>query len=172
MSIKTLKEILIEQIIEDGFGWYTIFSKINNVPSDIKDEIHDILVKRLEYVLRCKIPVQKKVMAAQAVMKSMGNQVFVNVHDIQKPSSVVFNNRYIVIAGVCYNPNTLTTMLISYERWLLRCQSPRCRKSIAGGLVGVFTESANRCNTCALVYCEKCIFSRNEHGIFDCKSHS
>lgn len=172
MNVKSLKDLAIEKIIKSGIGWYTVCRKDIHVPSDVRESIQKLLVWKLDYTLRKKLLIQKKVITAQRDLLDGGNVVFINVHDTSKPNSVVFRNRYIEIAGVCYNPRSLTTILISYEISILRCQNTRCGRNISKSLIRIFPESALRCNTCNLAFCEKCVIERNTHGGFDCDSHA
>lgn len=172
--MRTLQDYIIDKLIKDGRGWYIVHKRLVN-----DDLCHDIklrLTYKLEYILRRKLTIQKKVLDAWLYSTS----TYVNVFDKEAPSCVRFIGRFIEI-GANFITNSGSQAVIAYERNRLRCKGKRevlhsifengmCSREIPSH---IRLECAMRCSECNLPYCPDCVLiRRNEMGYFNCSDHT
>lgn len=195
--MRSLKELVIDKLINDGLGWYIIICSVdchtqsnsnrssifpqqsnNNrvIDYDVCEEIQTKLLRKLDYIVRRKLTIQNKI---KTIPKDFQEVVSVNVFDPNQPSPVRFIGRYIEIGANFITQNGVLGT-IPYERNRIRCRGKRkalhnlfddgvCYKELKtiSGL-----ESTIRCSGCGLPFCSDCVFNRrNENHDFYCEDH-
>ena len=151
--MKSLKNIIINTLIEDGLGLFSTNSHYNpySLPLDLIKDINDRIFQKINHVLRKKRLIQQK---TQQTMRSMPltNDVFVNVYDQSYQDSVKFSDNYIETRVFSLNRETHGLFAMIYERMRVQCH--KCRIELKS--ISFPNKCSFRCKDCNLPFCGTC----------------